>query len=308
MKNNDNVIDRRQEAEGWLWGGLGVLAFSMSLTATRASAPVLGSVVVGLGRAVGAATLAGLLLLIRRERLPERKYWAGLLSVAACVVVGFPLLSAMALRQVPASHASVVVGLSPAATAMFGAWRGRERPGALFWVAVAIGALSATIFVLGEGARGWGRADLLLAVAVVMVAWGYAEGGRLARELDGWRVICWALLASLPVSLPGLLLAASNGVHGTPRAWLGFGYVTVVSMFLGFFAWYRGLALGGISSVSQLQLAQPLLSVGWAALLLGEPISSRLAIASVIVVGSVALSRWSSRFRATPQRTGAAAG
>jgi drug/metabolite transporter (DMT)-like permease len=292
MRANDNVTDAAREARGLGWGLLGVLGFSLSMPATRAAVPALGGLAVGLGRAAGAAALAAGLLLLKRERLPERRHWAGLASVAFGAVLGFPVLSALALETVPATHASVVVGLSPAATAAFGAWRARERPGLLFWAAAGLGALSALGLAWSDGAGHLGAGDALLALAVLLVAWGYAEGGRLAQELDGWRVICWALLLALPVTGPGLLWLARGGLHGDTRAWLGLGYLTVISTFLAFFAWYRGLARGGIAAVSQLQLVQPLLSVAWSALLLGEALSGRLALCALGVVGSVALSRW----------------
>ncbi|MDP9366341.1 MAG: DMT family transporter, partial [Chloroflexota bacterium] len=146
-------------------------------------------------------------------------------------------------------------------------------------------------------------ADAWLLAAVALGALGYAEGGRLARELGGWRVICWALVFAAPLLAPPVLLvAARDGLDAGREAWLGFAYVSLVSMFLGFFAWYRGLALGGVARVGQVQLLQPVLTLGWAALLLGEGVDGPTLLASGLVIGSVALTRlsWSGRSATRP--------
>lgn len=279
---------------GLAFGFLGVLAFSFTLPATRAAVPELGSTVVGLGRALVAAALAGMLLLVMRERPPPRQYWPGLAVVAVGVVIGFPLFSALALQYVPASHGAVVVGLLPAATAVMAVVRAGEHPPPAFWLAVLAGVAAVVIFAAVEGAGRPQPADVLLLLAVLLAALGYAEGGRLSRELGGWRVICWALLLAAPVlAIPVAVAVRQGGLAAGPGAWLGFAYVAVISMFLGFFAWYRGLALGGVARVGQIQLIQPVLTLLWAALLLGESIEPPTMLASLLVVGSVALTRWS---------------
>lgn len=282
---------------GFLWGFVGVLAFSFTLPATRLAVPELGGTVVGLGRALIAALLAAGLLLALRERPPARRYWGSLVIIAAGVVVGFPLLTAFALQQVPASHGAVVVGLLPALTAVMAVLRGGERPPRAFWFAVAAGVVAVLIFAVVQGAGQPQFADLLLLCAVASAAVGYAEGGRLARDLGGWRVICWALLIAAPVLIIPVALAIvqQDGLHASPRAWVGFAYVSVISMFLGFFAWYRGLALGGIARVGQIQLVQPVMTMTWAALFLGEVIDLPTALAGLLVVASVALTRLSWR-------------
>jgi drug/metabolite transporter (DMT)-like permease len=281
---------------GAVFGFLGVLVFSLTLPATRAAVPELGSVVVGLGRALVAALLAGLLLLVLRERPPPRRHLPGLVIVAAGAVIGFPLLSAAALLSVPAAHGAVVVGLVPAATAVMAVLRASERPPRAFWVAVVAGVVAVLVFAAAEGAGRPQPADLLLLLAVLFAGLSYAEGGRLARELGGWRVICWALLLAAPALIvPVAIAVGRNGLSATPKAWLGFAYVAVFSMFLGFFVWYRGLALGGVARVGQIQLIQPVLTLLWAALLLGEPVGVPTLLASLLVIGSVALSRWSWR-------------
>jgi drug/metabolite transporter (DMT)-like permease len=268
------------------------LAFSFTLPATRLAAPELGGTLLGLGRAVVAAALAIVLLLVLREKPPARKHWPSLAIVAFGVVLGFPLLTAMALQSVPAAHGAVVVGLLPALTAVMAVLRGGERPPLAFWWACAAGIVAVLIFAFVQGAGKLQSADLLLLGAVVAAALGYAEGGRLARDLGGWRVICWALIVALPFVIVPVGIAVSSHLElPSVPAMLGFAYVSVISMFLGFFAWYRGLALGGIARVGQIQLVQPVLTMTWAALFLGEVVDLPTVLAGLLVVGSVALTR-----------------
>ncbi|WP_224244958.1 EamA family transporter [Hyalangium gracile] len=285
VQSGQPVTPGARLGEGILLGVLAVIAFSLSLPATRVAVPELGATLVGLGRAVVAAGLAGALLLIRRERLPERRYWPRLALVAGGVVVGFPLLSAMALRSMPSAHGAVLVGLLPATTAVAAVLRARERPSTGFWLASAAGLVCVLAFAMAQGAGRLTAGDGLVLLAVAAGALGYAEGGALARELGSWRVICWALVLAAPVLAP--VVALSVGLHvleASPRAWLGFGYVSLVSMFLGFFAWYRAMALGGVARVGQLQLIQPLLTLLWSALLLGETVSRGTLGAALLVL------------------------
>ena len=207
-------------------------------------------------------------------------------------MVGFPLLTAWALTMVPSAHAAVIAGLLPLATAMTATARAGERPSRLFWLVSLAGLGAILLFAasMGGGAPQW--ADLLVLAAVAAAGIGYAEGGRLARELGGWQVICWALLIAAPfIAGPVWLAAAEHGLAASPAAWLGFAYVSVVSMFLGFFAWYRGLALGGIARVGQLSLAQPVLTLVWSVLLLGESVSAPTVLAAGAVMATVAAGR-----------------
>lgn len=278
--------------EGMLWGGLGVLTFSLTMPATRAAAPEMGGVFVGLGRSLVAALLAGLLLLLRREPLPARRHWPGLALVALGAIVGFPLFSGLAMQSLPSAHGAVATGLLPAATAVMGVLRAGEKPSKLFWFGCLIGVIAVLAFAAAEGAGRPQAGDLLLLIAVAFGALGYAEGGRLAREMDGWRVICWALALIAPVLLvPLALIVGRHGIHASPHAWLGFGYVATVSAFLGFFAWYRGLALGGVAHVGQIQLVQPVLTLLWSALLLGEPLRLPSLLASLTLIGVAAFTQ-----------------
>jgi drug/metabolite transporter (DMT)-like permease len=280
---------------GLVWGFVGVLAFSFTLPFTRVAVAAFDPLLVGAGRAVVAAALGALVLGVTRTRLPARRLWPRILVVAAGVVVGFPFLTSFALQTAPASHGAVVIGLLPAATAAVAVLRGRERPSRLFWVASLAGAAAVITFtvVSGGGFGGLHLSDLLLLGAVVAAATGYAEGGLLAREIGSWQVICWALVAASPVMV--VLSAVSLTAHpldpaAVPvEAWLAFAYVALVSMFLGFFAWYRGLAIGPIATVSQMQLLQPVLSLAWAALLLGEPLTPLTLVGALAVIACAAL-------------------
>jgi len=281
------------EASGLLLGGLGVLAFSLTLPATRVADPVFGPVTVGVGRAVIAAVLAAIVLRCRGERLIMPALLPRLAIVVAGVVIGFPLLTAFALQDVNSAHAAVVSGLLPAATAGMAVLRAGERPRREYWLALAVGLAAVLIFAAISGAGRPRPGDLLVLGAVALAGLGYAEGGALARQYGGWRVICWALILALPILAPATAVAIvlHSPQHVSIGALAGLGYVTVFSMFLGFFAWYQGLARGGVARVGRLQLAQPVLTLAWSALLLGEHLSLATAIAALVVLASVAVGR-----------------
>jgi drug/metabolite transporter (DMT)-like permease len=264
----------------------------MSLPATRVAVQQLDPWFVAFGRAVGAAALAGIYLRATRAPRPAREQWRRLPVVALGVVVGFPLFTSLALTAETAAHGAVVITVLPAMTAIFAVVRAGERPPPLFWVAGSAGLLAVLTFLVTTGTV-HGRLtgdDLYLLAAVVLCGLGYAEGGALARELGGARTICWGLLLALPATVPITLIAAwSRPPQASPAAWAAFGYLTVVSMFLGFFAWYAGLARGGIATVGQLQLAQPILTLIWSALLLGETVTPATIAVAVVVLACVVL-------------------
>ena len=279
-------------------GALGVLAFSFTLPATRLAVHDLDATVVGLGRALVAALLAASVLALRHEPLPAARHLPSLAVVALGIVVGFPLCTSLALAYVPASHGAVIVGLVPAATAAMAVLRAGERPSVRFWIAVAAGLIAVLVFAATQGAGRPQAGDLLILLAVALAALGYAEGGALAREIGGWRVICWALLLAAPFLAPAVAWkVAEAGLHGGVDAWLGFAYVSVFSMFLGFFAWYRGLARGGVARIGQLQLAQPVLTLLWSALILGERFGAATVVAALAVLGCAGITQ---RFRTAP--------
>jgi drug/metabolite transporter (DMT)-like permease len=290
MKSDEKSIIPHNETVGLLYGLLGVIAFSGTLPATRIAVTNLDPTFVGLGRALVAALLAAVLLRIKEQPIPPRQYWRSLAIVAAGVIVGFPLLSAWAMHQLPASHGAIVIGILPLGTAIAGALRAGERPSLGFWITSLFGSAAVVIFAVITGNGTIQFADTALIGAVIAAALGYAEGGKLARKLGGWQVICWSLVFAAPIlTVPIAFVILQHHISASPYAWLGFGYVSVISMFFGFFAWYHGLAIGGIVRVGQVQLLQPFLTIFFSALLLGEKINFVTMIAAVIVVLSVAI-------------------
>ena len=296
MKEQSSVIALRTTAlstrAGLWWGLLGVAAFSFTLPFTRIAVGGLSPLFIGSGRAVVAALLAGIALTATRQRPPTTVQWWRLAIVAGGVVAGFPLLTSFAMTTTPASHGAVVIGLLPAATAVAVVIRTGERPAPSFWVFAILGAVAAVTFAaLQNGGLGsLTAADLLLFGAVIAAAIGYAEGGLLARELGSWQTVSWALVLAAPLmAVLTVVAAVEQPPAATPVQWLAFGYLAAVSMFLGFFAWYRGLAIGPMAQVSQIQLVQPVMSIAWAALLLHEPIGWATAVGGLVVIGCAAL-------------------
>ena len=277
---------------GLFWGGLGVLAFSVSLPATKVALRDLDPVFISIGRAVVAGLLAAIVLWRARAPLPSVAQVRGLLVVAAGVVFGFPLLTGYALRHVPSAHGSVVIGFLPAATAALSVLRNRERPSPVFWAAALVGSAIVVGFALRDGSGGLEIEDLMLLGAVASAAIGYVEGARLSAALGGARVICWTVLLVLPLTIPITVFAGvQDGVRAGWKPWLAFAYLGCFSMFLGFFAWYRGLHLGGVARVSQVQLLQPGLSLVWAAVLVGEHIDAFAILTTLAIVACVAVAQ-----------------
>jgi drug/metabolite transporter (DMT)-like permease len=301
MSGNDNAIalgtvtpfvpTRSAATAGLLYGSLGVLLFSLSFPATKAAVGGFDPWFVAFGRAAVAGALSlGYLWHVRAPR-PTRRQVKQLAVVVGGVVIGFPLLSSLALQVETSAHGAVVIGLLPAATAVAAVMRAHERPSLAFWLAAAAG-LAAVLVFLGAQGMGAGRGDVLLLIGVAVCGLGYAEGGALARDLGGAVTICWALVLALPITVVvGAVSAAHTGLHASPSAWLGFGYVAVFSMFFGFFAWYAGLARGGVARIGQVQLAQPVLTLGWSALLLGEHIGVSEVVAALVVLICVAVTQ-----------------
>ncbi|WIV99858.1 DMT family transporter [Kinneretia aquatilis] len=281
-----------KNSSGWLHGFIGVLIFSGSLPATRLAVLDFDPLFLTVARASIAGLLAlGLLLLLAQPR-PTAAQWRSLLVVALGVVLGFPLLTALALREMSAAHSIVFLGLLPLSTAAFGVWRGGERPRPVFWVFSLLGSFLVVGFALSQGLSLAPRGDALMLLAILVCGLGYAEGARLSRSLGGWQVICWALVLALPLmlALTWWRLPASWSGIGLP-AWLGLAYVSLFSMLIGFVFWYRGLAQGGIARVGQLQLLQPLFGLALAAGLLGEAVSPAMLVVTVAVILCVAGAR-----------------
>jgi drug/metabolite transporter (DMT)-like permease len=274
---------------GWGNGLLGVIIFSGSLPATRVAVGGFTPLFLTSARAVIAAVLGAILLLALRQKRPEREDLVPLAVTALGVVIGFPLLTALALQHITSARSIVFIGLLPLATAIFGVIRGGERPKLAFWLFSVFGAALVAGFALLNSGFGSLTGDLLMVAAIVVCGLGYAEGAHLSRRLGGWQVISWALVGSLPL-MAALAVATLPDVWtgiGTP-AWIGLAYVSIFSMLVGFIFWYRGLAVGGIAAVGQLQLLQPFFGLALAGLLLGEPVAWTMVAVTGLVVLCVA--------------------
>lgn len=280
------VDARSNTTAGTLVAALGVVAFSLTFPATAWGLEGFGPwSLVGV-RSVLAALIAGSCLLALRVPVPARRHWAGLAVVAGGVVVGFPMLTTLALRTSTTSHAAVVVGLLPLTTALCSALRMGTRPSRTFWTAALAGAAAVLAFTVQQSGGTLTSADLYLFGALLVCAAGYTEGGRLAKVIPGWQVIGWALVLCLPFTVPAAVVALSfEPVDLTAHSVTGLLWVAAGSQFLGLVVWYRGMAMIGIPKASQLQLAQPLLTLVWSVLLLGEhlTVAAPLTAAAVLV-------------------------
>lgn len=265
---------------------LGVVIFSGSLPATRIAVGSFSPVFLTSARAVIAAALGAALLLMLRQARPVHRDLASLAVVAFGVVIGFPLLTALALQHITSAHSVVFIGLLPLATAVFGVLRGKERPRLAFWLFSGLGSLAVAGFALSQSDNASFTGDLLMVLAILLCGLGYAEGAVLSRRLGGWQVICWALVLTSPVMAAIALASMPDAWPGlNAPAWIGLAYVSVFSMLIGFVFWYRGLALGGIAGVGQLQLLQPFLGLSLAGLLLREPVAwTMMAVTGLVVL------------------------
>lgn len=277
---------------GWINGFIGVAIFAGSLPATRVAVADFSPTFLTGARASVAALLGLVLLLALRQARPRRADVPALAVTALGVVVGFPLLTALALQHVTSAHSIVFLGVLPLCTALFAVLRAGERPRPAFWLFSVAGAACVVGYAARGGLEASLRGDLPMLAAVVVCGLGYAEGARLSRTLGGWQVISWALVLSLPVMLlvTWLSMPASFSHVGTP-AWIGLAYVSLFSMLIGFVFWYRGLAQGGIAAVGQLQLFQPFMGLGLAALLLHETVSATMLGVTLAAVACVAGAR-----------------
>ncbi|NYH50702.1 drug/metabolite transporter (DMT)-like permease [Nocardiopsis arvandica] len=291
-KNSATVTDRVAVRDGGLWAALGVLAFSLTFPATLWSLDGFGPWTSTALRCSLAGLVAAGCLYAARVPRPAPALVPALLVVASGCVVAFPLFTAMALRTTSAGNAAVVVGALPLATAAYSSVRTGTRHSPLFWAAAVTGAAAVIAFTLARTGGALGVGDLYLFAALAGAAAGYAEGGRLASGVPGWQVISWALVLSLPLTLPLSAVAlALEPVHVTPAALTGLAYLALVSQFGGFVAWYRGMGLIGVVRASQLQLAQPLLTLAWAALLLGEHLSPAAPPTAAVVLVCVVVTQ-----------------
>ncbi|WP_052012273.1 DMT family transporter [Alicyclobacillus hesperidum] len=292
------------ESLGLVYGLVGVLVFSLTLPASKVAVGSFGALVVGPGRALIAAIFAALTLWIRHEKLPQKKYLPGFIIIGVGAVFGFPLLTAWAMDRVPASHGAVELALLPIATAAVSALRNGERPSWLFWMCSVGGALTVAAYTSVTGLGGIRLADLALLGAVIIVAFAYAEGGRMASDLGGWQVIAWSVVISAPaVTMLLIIDFATTGVphilHAPWTGWASLLYLGVGSQFFGFVAWYTGMGIGGVARVSQMQYLQPFFTILFSWVWLGERLTIKTLVAALVVVLWVAVGK-----RATVRRQG----
>ena len=277
---------------GLMWGGFGLLAFSGTLPATRLAVPAFGPTILTCSRIEIAAVLSVLALcLTRGQRWPRRSDLVGILWTGLGLAVGYPLFVALALEHVPSAHGAVVVGLAPAATAMISVVRTGERPPWRFWLGCGAGVLAVAAFAIYQGGGQIGLADGWLVAAMLSVGFAYVEGGRVSRSFGGMATLCWAMIMLAPFAAIALVIEIQTHPWGAIRwpEWAGFWYAGVMSMFLGSVAWYRGLAVGGIARIGQLNLAQPLLALLWSALLLDERITWPFTVTAIVVATAMAV-------------------
>lgn len=274
-----------ENKNGWIYGFIGVIIFSGSLPATRVAVMDFDPIFLTLVRASNAGILALALLVVFPQKRPDRHDLVSLCIVAIGVVVGFPLLTALALQYITSAHSIVFIGLLPLSTAIFGVLRAGDAPRSAFWVFAGGGSILVAGFALAQDLSVAWEGDLLMFAAIIICGLGYAEGGRLSRKLGGWQVISWALVLSLPIMAPLTLITMPQTFEGISQgAWIALAYVSVFSMLIGFVFWYRGLAQGGVAAVGQLQLLQPFLGLVLAASLLQEEVSWPMAAVCVAVV------------------------
>ncbi len=279
--------------KAYLLGIIGVVIFAITFPMTRLAvgtvdAPQLSPLFSALGRAAVAGILSLFYLAFTRTPKPLKEDWAPLALTSLCIVFGFPILTTWALRYVEAIHASVLYGFLPLMTAAFGAWMSRQRPSLGFWLCAALGSALVVAYAVIRNDSAWiiHPADFLLFAAMVFAAYGYAKGAEVTARMGAQRVICWALVISLPITLPAALMLWPSQTIST-ASWLGFAYIAIFSMWLGFFAWYRALALGGTIRISQIQLIQPFLSMAISAPILGERLDLMTIGFALLVIATV---------------------
>jgi drug/metabolite transporter (DMT)-like permease len=287
------------QRQGLVWAFAGVVIFSFSVPLTKVAVGGFDPFLTATARAVIAGLLASVLLAFRRVPFPESRHLLPLVVTMLGAVFGWPILVALALQRTTSAHVAVIAAFMPLTTALIAVLRTHEQVSWQFWAAACIGTAALIAFALSRGGAGGADlgANLLIVGAVIASSWCYVEGASVTRELPGWQVISWVVVFALPVTVPAsivLWLVTRKHYETSANAWTSLILIGVLSMYLGFFAWYRGLALAGIAHGGQMQQLQALLTLLWSALLLGEHISLATVVAAFAVVGSVV---WAQRGR-----------
>ncbi|MCK5810041.1 MAG: DMT family transporter [Cocleimonas sp.] len=282
----------KNESKGMLLGFFGTAIFSLTLPATRFIIPYFDPIFIGLGRASAAAVIAALILFTFKQARPNKQQVKGLAITSLGVVIGFPVLTSWAMETVHASHAGVVIAILPLLTALIGAVISGERPSMRFWLISVVGAVIVISYSLLQGNLSFQSGDVLLLAGSLLAALGYAVGGKLSQQLGGWQVICWVLVISFPFIIIPTLLTKPDDLSAIPTlVWLSFAYLALMSQLFGFFLWYKGLAIGGIARVSQVQLSQPFLTIVASIILLGEHFDLTTVIFAIAIILVIAISR-----------------
>jgi drug/metabolite transporter (DMT)-like permease len=279
---------------GLLLGGLGVLIFSLTMPMTKIalSGATMSPWFVWAGRTVLAGIAGVVFLFATRSKLPPRRAWWPIAGATLGVVFGWPLLNTIALQSVPSSHAAVVNGILPLSTAVIGATLNRERLAFGFWICTILGTIIVCAYAWTRAAGTLHAADAIMLVSVLLGGLGYASGAIATKYTSGPEVISWALILGMPATL----LIAAFSAPAEPatvaiKAWGAFAYLGLMSQWIGFFFWYKGLAMGGIAKVSQVQLVQLFFTLAFSALLLGEAIEPSMLGVAVLTVALIAVGR-----------------
>lgn len=282
-------LSKDENINGWINGFIGVVLFSGGLPATKLAVMEMSPIFVTIVRAAVAGILALIVLWLGKEKRPVKKDLIPLLLVSLGCVVGFPLLSALALQYLSSAHSIVFLGMLPLATAVFGVMRGGEKPHPVFWFFSITGSLLVIGYAVSQGISASPVGDILMLLAVILCGMGYAEGAKLSKTLGGWQVISWALVLALPVMIPLFFIYFPDDIENVSfQGWFGMAYISLFSMFIGFIFWYKGLAQGGIATVGQLQLLQPFFGLALAAWILHEQVSLGMLGVTVGVILCVA--------------------
>lgn len=282
-------LSKDENINGWINGFIGVVLFSGGLPATKLAVMEMSPIFVTIVRAAVAGILALIVLWLGKEKRPVKKDLIPLLLVSLGCVVGFPLLSALALQYLTSAHSIVFLGMLPLATAVFGVMRGGEKPHPVFWFFSITGSLLVIGYAVSQGISASPVGDILMLLAVILCGMGYAEGAKLSKTLGGWQVISWALVLALPVMIPLFFIYFPDDIENVSfQGWFGMAYISLFSMFIGFIFWYKGLAQGGIATVGQLQLLQPFFGLALAAWILHEQVSLGMLGVTVGVILCVA--------------------
>jgi drug/metabolite transporter (DMT)-like permease len=285
--------------EGLAWAFAGVLLFSFSVPLTKEAVGGFSPFLTATGRAVIAGVLAAALLAIRRVPLPPAEHLRPLVFTMLGAVFGWPILLALALERTTSAHVAVIAAFMPLTTALIAVLRTHERVTWQFWAAAVTGTAALVAFALSRGGTDGGDlvADGLVVGAVLASSWCYVEGASVTRAMPGWQVISWVVVLALPATVPAsaILWWAGGVQEPTSVEWGSLLLLGISSMYLGFFAWYRGLSLAGIARGGQVQQLQALLTLVWSALFLGESVTATTVLVALAVIACVV---WSQRARA----------